>query len=325
MKVFVTSKSFGKYCPEAIDFLVRNGFELRWSKNINPDIDDIRNEIGDADVLIVGNDYVDGTVFDCASNLKLIHMNGTGLDAIDVEAATKRGIFVCNAPGGNRNAVAELTITLMLMVGRRPDLHQNLLRSGKWSRQPGHELSHSTVGVIGLGNIGRRVVELLYGFEPKFLGYDPYSDAEWAKAHDVDMVDSMDDVFSESDYIVLALPLLPSTERIVCDRTLALMKKNAYIINTARGGLIDEEALCRAVKEGNIAGAALDAFTTEPLPPDSPLLGVDNIILTPHLAATSMESSANVSMIVAKDIIKILKENTTGIAVNSKEILNARS
>ena len=316
MNILVTSKSFGKTNPAAWARLEKSGFSLRRFAGGAPTPGGIASQIAGVGVLIVGNDTVDQTVLDAADSLRLIHMNGTGLDGIDVAGVTARGILVANAPGANRNAVAELTVALMLNAGRGVERHARLLREGRWERTPGRELSGATVGILGLGNIGRRVVELLRGFSPQFVLYDPLAASAPGLPADAHMAAHPDEVFAAADYLVLTLPLTPETRHLVDDRTLGLMKPTAFLVNTARGGLVDDGALCRAVAGGRLAGAALDVFAEEPPPMDSPLRGVPEIMLTPHLAATSVESAARVSDIVADNIIDILIKGQRNIAVN---------
>ena len=243
MEIFVTSKSFARNNNEVEKFLEGKGFTIRRSSSKNPSTKEIADEIGSADVLLVGNDIIDKSVFDKAKNLKLVVMHGTGLDGIDVETATKLGIMVANAPGANRNAVAEMAIGLMLTVGRRIDKFEGVLKSGKWERAAGHEVSGSTVGILGLGNIGKRVVELLSGFDVKVMAFDPFERSSWVDQHKVVLCDNPDDVFKSADFLVLTVPLNKDTEKIVNSSSLALMKPSAYVINVARGGLIDEAAL----------------------------------------------------------------------------------
>lgn len=319
MKILVTSKSFGQYDPSCISLLEQNGFEVRRSDVPNPSAADIRRQIPGCTALVVGNDPVDRSVIDAGDSLKLIHMHGSGLDAIDMTAAVQRGIYVANVPGANKNAVAELTVLLMLSLGRGLAVHIDLLRRGEWKRYAGRELTGSTVGVIGLGNIGRRVVELISGFTVSVCGYDPHADKVWAADHRVKLACTSDEVFKNADWVILTLPLTEETRHIVNSRTLALMKPTAYLINTARGGLVDEQALCRAIGEKRIAGAALDAFAEEPPSMDSPLRGA-GILMTPHIAATSIETAALVSRRVSQNIIDVIINKKTDCVVNAAEI-----
>lgn len=319
MNILVTSKSFGKTNPDAWAKLEGRGFQLKRASCSSPTPADIAAEIAGVDALIVGNDTINRTVFDAADRLKLIHMHGTGIDGIDVPCATERGILVANAPGANSNAVAEMTVALMLDVARRVNQHARLLREGRWERIPGREVSGSTVGIVGLGNIGRRVAALLRGFEPELIGYDPMAEAAWAEKAGMRLENTSKAVFRQADFLVLALPLLPGTRHIVNAATLALMKPTAFIVNTARGGLVDDGALCRAIDASRIAGAALDVFAEEPLPMDSPLRKSD-VVITPHLAASSIESTARISDIVADHIIAILLDGHKELALNGKQV-----
>lgn len=322
MKILITSKSFGRYAPDAVQFLAENGFELTRGSKPTMTVDEIAKEVPGFDALIVGNDTIDKKVIDAAADLKLIYMNGTGLDGIDVDYATKKGILVANAPGANRNAVAELAVGLMLVSARAIDAHIDLLKQGRWERSAGVEISGKTIGFLGLGNIGKRIVELLAGFGVQAIAYDPQPDEAWASSRAVRFTDCMEDVFAQADFLILALPCNDQTRNIVNKERLGLMKPTSRIINTARGGLIDEAALCEAIGAGRIAGAALDAFEQEPLPEDSPLR-MPGITLTPHMAATSIETAANMSWIVARNIVDILKNGRTQSAVNKDRVAAA--
>ncbi len=319
MKVLVTSKSFGRLAPDAIEMLEKEGIEVVRGSKPSMTAAEIAAEIGSADALVVGNDTVDASVLAAAERLQLVHMHGTGLDAIDIPAATERGVLVANAPGANRNAVAELTVALMLMAARSIAGHIDILKAGRWERSAGFEISGKTVGMLGLGSIGQRVIELLAGFGIRALAFDLKPDREWAQKHGVTLASSIEEVFSEADFLALALSLNEQTRGLVNAERLGLMKRSAYLINTARGGLVDEAALCAALHDKRIAGAAIDVFDPEPLPPDS-CLRVSGATLTPHLAATSVESAGNVSRIVARNVIDVLLHGRTHCAVNALEL-----
>ena len=320
MNVLVTSRSFGKHDPAAVQQLEAAGFTIARMDNGPYESAPIAARIRGVDVLIVGNDTVDETVFAAADRLKLVHMNGTGLDGIDIAAATRRGISVANVSGANKNAVAELTIALMLIAGRRVHEHIELAQDGDWRRHAGHEIGGSTVGIIGLGNIGRRVVELLAGFGVTIVGFDPNLDPSWARASRFESAGSAEAVFRRADWIVLTVPLTPATRNLIDRRALGLMKPTAIVINTSRGGIVDEVALAEALTEGTIAGAALDTFSVEPLPIDSPLRRTQAVI-TPHIAATSIETSALVSRRVVENVLAIVREHQTSVAVNAAELI----
>ncbi|MCG8478623.1 MAG: phosphoglycerate dehydrogenase [Spirochaetales bacterium] len=319
MNVLVTSRSFGAHEPDALRRLEDRGWSVARMDDGPFDSSRIASEIRGVDVLIVGNDRVDETVFAAADRLKLVHMHGTGLDGIDIAAATRREVLVANVSGANKNAVAELTLALMLVTGRRIHEHIDAARSGTWSRRAGHEIGGSAVGIVGLGNIGRRVVELLSGFRPSILGVDPDLDGEWARTAGVEVVRDVEELFRRADWIVLTVPLTSATKNLIDRRALSLMKRNAVLINTSRGGIVDEEALAEALERGTIAGAALDAFSVEPLPLDSPLRRTSAVI-TPHIAATSVETSALVSRRVTDNVLAIVEDGRVERAVNAEEI-----
>lgn len=315
MKVLITSRSFGRYDESVFPFLRSHGFECVHleAAAVTPQV--IAEKIGDARVLIVGNDTVNGMVLDKAEQLELIHMHGTGLDGIDIEAATERGVLVANVPGANRNAVAEMTLGLMISAGRRICEHTGILSRGEWNRTAGHEISGSTVGIVGTGNIGRRVAELLRGFQTRIVAYDPAPDDEWARENGVEMIAGTDELFRISDWVILNAPLTEGTRNLVNERTLAMMKPTAFVINTSRGGIVDEDALTAALRDRRIAGAAIDAFRNEPLPMDSPLRDT-SAVLTPHIAATSVQTSALVSRKVAENVKAIIVDGRSDLAVN---------
>jgi D-3-phosphoglycerate dehydrogenase len=319
MRILITSKSFGRCAPEVLEFLKAQGFELVRGSKPTMTAEEIAREVPGFDVLVVGNDTIDRKVIDAGTSLKLIHMNGTGVDGIDVGYASEKGIFVANAPGANRNAVAELAVALMLVSARSIDRHIDLMKNGGWERAAGMEVSGKTVGILGLGNIGKRVVELLSGFGVRAIAFDPEPDTAWAASHQVKLAESVDEVLPEADFIVLALPYTPQTRYILSSARIKRMKPQARIINTARGGLIDEKALCEALKAGEIAGAALDAFEEEPPSMDSPLRTA-GLTLTPHMAATTVETAVSVSWIIAHNIVDILLGQKTERALNCAAI-----
>ena len=319
MRVLVTSKSFGKDAPDALRLLAEHGIEIIRGSHPDPTAEDLAAEIAGVDAVVVGNNPVDEQVLAAADRLVLVHMHGTGLDGIDVDAATRHGVLVANAPGTNSNAVAELTVALLLVAARSIHTHAAALAAGRWERSRGAEVSGKVVGTLGLGHIGRRVIELLTGFGVQAVAYDPEPPGEWADRYRVDLVSDADEVFRRADFLVLALPLTPATHHLVNAERLALMKPSAYLVNTARGGLVDPDALRDAVDAGRLAGAALDAFDPEPLPVDSPLRGA-GLVLTPHIAASTHEAAAEVSRVVARHLVEALVEGRTDFAINAEAV-----
>lgn len=323
-KILVTSKSFAKNNQKLIETLEAAGIDLVRPEEFNISHDEIEELIADCDGLICGIDLIDKPIIDAGKKLKFIHMNGTGVDHIDVDHATKKGIYVGNCPGANAGAVAEYNLALLLAEARGLVKYSNSLRAGEWKRSPGIELSNKTIGVIGIGYIGKRFVELLSGFNMRVLVYDIEIDQEWVREQGVEVVEDLTNLFAESDFISLHVPLLGSTTHLINEKAISLMKDNVIIVNTARGGLIDNQALIKAIKEKRILGAALDAFDTEPIDPNSPLLDLD-ITLSPHVAASSIETGISVGEMVVENVIDCLVNKNCTKMLNYQVIEAAKT
>lgn len=315
-KVLVTSKSFAKYNPEIVEELRSKGIEIVRARKSNMCSREIAEEIKDYDGIVCGIDPINKEVIDAGKKLKVIHMNGTGVDHIDIDEATRRKIYVGNCPGANAGAVAELNLAILLAEARKIIKYSNRIKEGKWEREVGVELSGKTMGVLGLGAVGRKFVELLKGFHMNILAYDIKPDLAWCKKEKVTLVEDVSKIFEQCDFISLNLPLFDSTRYIINENSLKKMKKDAILVNTARGGLINTEDLIRALKNKTIRGAALDAFENEPLEPGSELRRLD-VTLTPHLGASSIETMKNVSRIVADHLEEVLLNG------DPKNMLNA--
>ncbi len=278
--------------------------------------------IGDYDALAVRSETkVTADIIAKANKLKIIGRAGVGVDNIDVEAATNRGILVVNSPEGNTLAAAELTVAMLLALARNIAPADQALRGGKWDRKKymGSEVYGKTLGVVGLGKIGREVVSRLQAFGMSVLGYDPYLKPEQAESLGIKLVD-LDTLYRESDYITVHTPKTKETTGMINREKLALMKPTVRLINCARGGIIDEAALAEAAKAGQIAGAAVDVFTVEPAAADNPLLGVPNILTTPHLGASTEEAQVNVALDIAEQIVEVLNGKPARAAVNMPSV-----
>jgi len=274
--------------------------------------------VADYDAIMVrSQSKITAKVIAAAKKLQVIARAGAGVDTIDVEAATRAGVIVVNAPTGNTISAAEHTIALMLALSRYIPQANVSTKSGAWKRNDfmGTELRDKTLGVIGLGNIGSEVAKRARGMEMKVLGFDPYISPERAAQLQVTIV-PIDQLLKESDYITLHVPMLPTTKGMIGAKELATLKPTARIINCARGGLIDEAALAAAVKEKKIAGAAVDVFSAEP-PGTSPLFDVDNIIVTPHLGASTNEAQVVSALMVAEQVLDIFDGKPARYAVNA--------
>lgn len=273
--------------------------------------------LADADALVVRSAVqVDDALMEHAPKLRVIGRAGVGVDNIDAEAATRRGIVVMNTPGANAIAVAELTLCLMIALARKVPAANASMHAGKWEKKSlqGSELRGKTLGILGLGRIGLEVAKRARGFGLEIVGNDPFVSAAVARENGIKLV-SLDELFAGSDYLTLHVGLTPQTAGIINARTIAAMKKGVRIINCARGELVDEAALAAALKSGHVAGAALDVLTEEP-PKDSPFFGLDNVILTPHIAGSTAEAQEAVGVQIAMQVREYLKLGVVQNAVN---------
>jgi D-3-phosphoglycerate dehydrogenase len=274
--------------------------------------------IGDYEALVVRSQtQVSAKVIEAGKKLQVIARAGVGVDNIDVEEATRRGILVVNAPTGNTISAAEHTIALMLSLARNIPQANAVLKSGVWRRADfmGTEVRDKTLGIIGLGNVGSEVAKRARGLQMKLIAHDPFISVDHARNLQVELV-PLKQLLKESDFITLHIPLTPSTKGLIGAKELALVKPTARIINTARGGLIDEKALAKAVKEKRVAGAAIDVFATEP-PTSSILFEEGNIIVTPHLGASTTEAQTMAATDVAEQIVDIFKGQPPRYPVNA--------
>jgi D-3-phosphoglycerate dehydrogenase len=273
--------------------------------------------LADADALVVRSAVqVDDELMAQAPNLRVIGRAGVGIDNIDVDAATRRGIVVMNTPGANAVAVAEMAIGLMLALARKLTQANATMHAGKWEKKKlqGVELRGKTLGILGLGNIGLEVARRARAFGLELLGHDPFVSAAVARENGIRLV-SAEELFAASDYLTLHVSLTPQTAGIINHRTIATMKKGVRILNAARGELIEEAALVAALKSGQVAGAALDVFTQEP-PVNLPFAGMENVILTPHIAGSTAEAQEAVGIQIARQVREYLKLGVVQNAVN---------
>ena len=275
--------------------------------------------IPDFSALIVRSETkVTAKILNAAARLRVIGRAGVGVDNVDVETATRRGIVVLNAPGGNTVSTAEHAFSLLLSVARKIPQADASVRGGNWKRKDfeGVELYNKTLGVIGMGRIGSELSRRAIAFGMRVLAYDPYLSPSRARSLQVELVDELDDLLASADFISLHTPLTDETRHILDPARLQTTKRDVRIINCARGGLIDEAALSRALKDRHVAAAALDVFETEPLPDDSPLRSAPNLILTLHLGAATAEAQESVGIEIAQSVRAALLEGTIRNAVN---------
>lgn len=277
----------------------------------------IKNLIG-VDALLLRPGIISKRVIDATHKLKIIAVHGAGVDQVNIQAATEKGVFVTNVPGGNANAVAELTFGLILSVIRRISRADRLVREGKWgeARFLGTELRGKTMGVIGLGRVGSRVAKIAKAFGMKILTYDPYISQEKAGKVGAKSV-NLKPLLKESDVVTIHVPLTEETKSMIGKEQLRSMKKSAILINMARGAIVDETALYEGLKKGLIAGAALDVLKEEPPRPNNSLFQLDNVVITPHMGGSSTRALKVIARVAAEDIARVLRGELPKNLVNA--------
>jgi D-3-phosphoglycerate dehydrogenase len=314
-KVLSTSPTFGYYVSEPSEYLESHGFKVELfpqGKKISEE--ELIRSAGEYDAIIVGIEKITRSVIEASKKLKILTKHGIGVDNIDVKAASSKGIVVTNAPGTNSEAVADLTIGLFLSLARSIPFADRSVKEGKWPRMVGVQINGKVLGIIGLGQIGKRVAKRALGFDMRILAYDLFKDEAFARKSGITYV-SLDEVLAESDFLSIHVPFSPSTRGLIGERELNLMKKGAFLVNISRGDIVDEKALNRALQEGIIRGAALDVFTSEP-PMGSPLLTLDNVILTPHMGAYTSEALRETGLVCARSIVDVLEGRRPQFTVN---------
>jgi len=284
---------------------------------VGADRDELLSRLGDASGLIVrSTTSVDREMIEAAPKLEVIGRAGIGVDNIDLDAATEHGVLVVNAPNANTISAAEHTLALLLAQARRVPEADSLLRAGTWDRKrfQGVELHDKTLGVLGLGKIGTLVAQRASAFGMRIIGYDPFVSAERARRLGVELVD-LGTLFAESEFITIHLPMTRETRHLVDADAIAKMRDGVRIVNVARGGIVDEGALADAIRSGKVAGAAIDVFEEEPTT-KSPLFGLDEVVVTPHLGASTIEAQDKAGIAVAQAVADALRGELVLSAVN---------
>lgn len=303
MKAYVSTDPFASISKEPVNLLKYNGFDYRcneFGRKITSE--ELAGEIGDADVLIAGTENITREVFERAPNLKLISRVGIGLDGIDFGLCKEYGVRVAYTPDAPTIAVAELTVGLMLDCGRKvTETNNNLKVRDIWRRHMGMLLNGRTVGLMGLGRIGKTLVHLLGGFNVKFIAHDHNPDIAFSKLYNINLASKVD-VLKYSDIVSIHLPLTERTRDYITYEDLSLMQQHAILINTARGGIVNEDDLCRALEAREIAGAAVDVFYEEPY--DGCLKSYDNCILTCHMGASTTSSRVDMEVQAVQEAVR---------------------
>ena len=300
-----------------VDVLKEAGIEVDVNTGLKPE--ELKAIIGNYEGLIVRSaTKVTSALLAEAVKLKAIARAGTGVDSIDIPAATDRGVLVMNTPGQNANAVAELTIGLMLALSRNITQGTSSLKACQWEKKAliGYEVGGKTLGLIGIGNIGALVARAARGLNMNVMAFDPFVDNTRAKELGIGLLDDLDELLGQADYVSLHVPKTEQTAMLINAQKIGKMKDGAFLICAARGGIVDEDALCSALNSGKLAGAALDVFATEP-PGACALLECQNFICTPHLGASTHEAQVNVARAAGEQIRDYLLKGQSRHALNA--------
>ncbi len=292
----------------------------------DPSVESALPLVADVSAIISRNTVIDERIFAKAPKLKAVASHGVGYDHIDIEAATRHGVCVVNTPGANAQSVAELTIALMLALGRKMVYADHALRVrhdfSVRNKCSGQDMREKTVLIIGMGAVGRAVAQIcIAGFSMRVLGYSPHVTAEQMTAIGVEKVDDLDLALPLADYVTIHCPYTEDRYHMIHGERLAKMKPSAYLINCARGKLIDEQALYEALKNGTIAGAGLDVFDPEPPAADNPLFALENVIVTPHLGYNALDSFNRMSLWSVEDVLNVIQGDMEKVHLVNKEVL----
>ncbi len=313
MKVLVSDK----LSPKGVEIFEKaGGIEVEVKTGLPPD--ELKSIIGEYDGLVIRSaTKVTAEIIEAAGKLKVVGRAGSGLDNVDVPAASKKGIVVMNTPGGNTITTAEHAVSMMLALSRKIPQATASMKSKKWEKSKfmGAEFYSKTLGVLGVGQIGSIVADRARGLRMNVIAYDPFLSSEGAEKLGVELV-TMDELLQRSDYITIHVPKTSDTVNLINKEVFSKMKDGVLLINCARGGIVNEQDLCDAIKSGKVAGAALDVFEKEPPDADNPLLDLDEVICTPHLGASTEEAQENVAVAVADQMVDYLLRGTIRNATN---------
>ena len=307
MKVINTSPSFAKYSSHPVDVLHENGFEVQ-SFPADVTLETLKPHLADADALIVAFTEVNAELLDCAPHVKMVCKHGVGVDNIDLAETKSRGIWVTNVPSANKHAVADFTFTLLLSLARQVPQADAQTKLGQWPKIFATDAYGKTIGIFGLGNIGKQVALRARGFNMRVMAFDFFEDKAFAAEHGITFV-SKEVLLAQSDFITLHMPLTDTTHNFIAAAELNQMKPSAFLINASRGGVVNEMDLYAALSAKQIAGAASDVFETEPLT-DHPLFSLDNFIATSHIAGYTDGAINAIGEHCVENIVAALVQNT---------------
>lgn len=303
--VLVGPVRYSELCPEGRQLLLDAGFTLIENPSERPyTFEDMLPYLGTTHAAVAGVELWNEQVFNLAPGLRAIGRLGVGLDNVDLDAAAANGTYVCNVPGGNANAVAELAVGLLISLQRKIAVMDKDIRGGRWDRYTGSELTGKTLGLVGFGAIAQLVAKRMAGFDVRIIASDPFPNTDAAKRLGVEIL-PFEEVLASADLVSVHAPHTTDTHHLINSQALSLMQPHAVLVNTSRGGLVDEAALNSALTSGQIAGAALDVWEHEPVSPDNPLLGLKNVLATTHAAADTIEAYRTVGLATAQAIIDV--------------------
>ncbi|WP_221029270.1 phosphoglycerate dehydrogenase [Actomonas aquatica] len=306
-RVLITTTSFQDTPGKHHELLAQTGWEIITARGPLNEADTLAL-MGDIDAYICGDDLITEAVLDKAlPRLKVISKYGIGVDKIDVKACTAKGIPLLFTPGVNHTTVAEHTFLLLLSLEKSLLFHCDSTRNGGWKRKTGHELFEKTIGIIGLGRIGKEVAIRARAFGMKVVAYDLYWDAEFAATHEVTRVDSVDDIYAVADYISLHTNLTPETRDMICAESIAKMKPGVLLLNCARGEIVHTDDLVAALQDGRVGGYGTDVLDEEPPRADHPLLKLPNVVCTPHIGSRTHESVQRQATKAVQNLINVAK------------------
>jgi D-3-phosphoglycerate dehydrogenase len=321
-KIFIASRSFGKVVNDGVKILQGVGEVMYNPHERSLNSSELKDYLKDASAVILGNDVCDADVLNSTEKLKVVSRHGVGVDNVDLKAATENGIIVTNTPKVNTTAVAEHTLALMMALLRRIPQANLSMKSKRWEglKFVGEELTGKKLGIIGLGSIGKEVAKRAKALGMKVLYSKRTRDVNLEKELGLTFK-SLNELLKESDIISIHIPLTSETKGLIGKKEIALMKRGSYIINTARGGIIETEALIEALRNGHLAGVALDVFDKEPPDFEIPLFTLDNVITTPQIGAYTIEAIRLMDIIAAENVVNVLQGRIPEYVVN-REVLS---
>lgn len=305
-KVLVTSRSFGQVSQEPVKYLEDRGFQVSYY-NQEYEEEGLIDNLKGCEGLIVGAHPLTERVFLETPGLRCVVKHGAGLDNIDMEAARRNDVWVDNVPSTNSDAVADLTMGLLIDVARKISCSDRQVREGLWEKAIGVDAYGKTLSLIGFGTIGRKVAKRARGFSMRILTYDPYLKEIPEEYGDYVALTDFGEAIAAADFLSLHLPLTSETRNLIGNNEMAMMKQGSFLINTSRGGIVNEKALVRALDQGQLRGVSLDVLEEEPLPVNHPLRGRENVIITSHIGMYSEEAINAVSLQAAQKLVTVLK------------------